>query len=166
MRKMYYASLALYMCAAITILVSGGNAMIGEAEVFGESLQAKRTWIELLKVLSWAFVPEILAMAGQFICKNRKKSYGMFWVNILLRLLHEMLSPALMLAMGGIMFVGIPGIKSGNPWGKGLLWLSAVHMVVYVVCTLISGIRKELREIRLLIQEEEDIYEELQSECG
>lgn len=154
MRKMYYASLALYMCAAIIILVSGGNAMIGEVEVFGESLQTNRTWKELLEVLSWAFVPEILVVAGQFICRNRKKSYGMFWVNILLRLLHEMLSPVLMLAMGGMIFVGIPGIKDGNLWGKGLLWLSAVHMVVYVVCTLISGLRKEMREMRLLIQEE------------
>ena len=84
MRKMYYASVAFYMCAAIILLVSSGNAMIGEVEVFGESLQTNRTWIELLEVLSWAFVPEILAMAGQFICRNRKKSYGMFWVNILL----------------------------------------------------------------------------------
>ena len=159
MRKMYYASVAFYMCAAIIILVSSGNAMIGEVEVFGESLQTNRTWIELLEVLSWAFVPEILAMAGQFICRNRKKSYGMFWVNILLRLLHEMLSPVLMLAMGGMLFVGIPGIENGNPWGKGLLWLSAVHMVVYVVCTLISGVVKEMREIRLLIQEEECLYE-------
>lgn len=133
--------------------------MIGEVEVFGESLQANRTWIELLEVLSWAFVPEILAVAGQFICRNRKKSYGMFWVNILLRLLHEMLSPVLMLAMGGMMFVGIPGIKDGNPWGKGLLWLSVVHMVVYVVCTLISGVVKEMREMRLFIQEEECLYE-------
>lgn len=159
MRKMYYASLALYMCAAIIILVSGGNTMIGEVEVFGESLQTNRTWIELLEVLAWAFVPEILAMAGRFICRTRKKSYGMFGINILLRLLHEMLSPVLMLAMGGMMFVVIPGIKDGNLWGKGLLWVSAVHMVVYVVCTLISGIVKEMREIHLLIQEEECLYE-------
>ena len=165
MRKMYYASLVLYMCAAIIILASGGKTVIGEAEVFGESLQANRTWIELLGVLSWAFVPESLAMAGQFICRNRKKSYGMFWVNTILRLLHEMVSPALMLAMGGMLFVGIPGIKDGNPWGKGLLWLSAVHMVGYAVYTLISGFRKELREIRLLIQEEEDMYEQSQNEC-
>lgn len=133
--------------------------MIGEVEVFGESLQANWTWIELLEVLSWAFVPEILAAAGQFICRNQKKSYGMFWVNILLGLLHEMLSPVLMLAMGGMMFVGILGIENGNTWGKGLLWLSAVHMVVYVVCTLISGVVKEMREMRLLIQEEECLYE-------
>lgn len=159
MRKMYYASLALYMCAAIIILVSGGNTMIGEVEVFGESLQANRTWIELLEVLSWAFVPESLAMAGQFICRNRKKSYGMFWVNTILWLLHEMVSPALMLALGGMLLVGIPGIEDGNPWGKGLLWLVAVHMVVYVVYTLISGLRKEMREIRLLMQEEECLYE-------
>ena len=60
-------------------------------------------------------------LVGQFVCRNRKKSYGMFGVNILLRLLREMVSPALMLSMGGMLLVGIPGIKDGNPWGKGLL---------------------------------------------
>ena len=160
MRKMYYASIALYISAAITILLSsGGKVVIGEVIVFGMSLQANRTWAELLGILLWAFMPEIIVLAVQCICRKQKKSYGMFLVNTFMWLFREVVSPAFIFAVGGMLLIGIPGIVGGNLWGKGLLWLAAVHMVGYVVYNMVSGLRKEMKEIRLLIQEEECLYE-------
>ncbi len=159
MRKVYCMSIALYISAAITILLSGGNAVIGEVTVFGKSLQANQTWAELLGILPWALVPESIVLVVQYICRNQKKSYGMFLINTFLWLLREMVSPAFMFVMGAMLFIGIPGITGGNQWGKGLLWLMAVHMVGYVVYNMVSGLRREMREIRLLIQEEECLYE-------